>query len=184
MLTDDGRRRLMQEARAASILQHPNIVTLHDVGSHDGIDFLVMEYVAGETLDQRIQRTGPLPPDEMLRIGMSLASALSHAHNHGLIHRDLKPANVIITAEGTAKLLDFGLAKRLWTETAPENDMTQTQLALTEEGAIVGTISYMSPEQAEGRPLDARSDIFSLGAVLYEMASGRPPSMAQISFRR
>jgi serine/threonine protein kinase len=173
MLTDDGRRRLMQEARAASILQHPNIVTLHDVGSHDGIDFLVMEYVAGETLDQRIQRTGPLPPDEMLRIGMALASALSHAHNHGLIHRDLKPANVILTAEGTAKLLDFGLAKRLWTETAPENDVTQTQLALTEEGAIVGTISYMSPEQAEGRPLDARSDIFSLGAVLYEMASGR-----------
>jgi serine/threonine protein kinase len=173
MLTDEGRRRLMQEARAASILQHPNIVTLHDVGSHDGIDYLVMEYVAGETLDHRIQRGGPLPPDELLRIGMAIASALSHAHDHGLIHRDLKPANVIITPDGTPKLLDFGLAKRMWTESAAISDETLTQADFTEAGAIIGTISYMSPEQAQGRPLDARSDIFSLGAVLYEMASGR-----------
>ncbi len=175
MISGEGRKRLMLEARAASNLQHPNIVTLHDIGSQDGIDYLVMEYVAGETLDQRLQRTGPLPPDELLRVGMALASALSHAHNHGLVHRDLKPSNVILAEDGTPKLLDFGLAKRMWSDDAPtQTDETMTQQeALTQEGAIVGTISYMSPEQAQGRPLDARTDIFSFGAVLYEMASGR-----------
>lgn len=173
MLNDEGRRRFMQEARAASTLQHPNIVTLHDVGTHEGTDFLVMEYVAGETLDHRIQRGGPLPPDELLRIGMAIASALSHAHGHGLIHRDLKPSNVMIAPDGTPKLLDFGLAKRMWQESATPDDETVTQAAFTEAGAIMGTISYMSPEQAQGKPLDPRSDIFSLGAVLYEMASGR-----------
>lgn len=172
-LSESGRRRLMQEARAASVLQHPNIVTLHDVGSDNGVDFIVMEYVAGETIDQRLRRASPIPPAEAARIAAALAHALSHAHEKGIVHRDLKPGNVILSAGGVPKLLDFGIAKRLFLAERPEGDATLTAPPRTEEDEILGTIAYMSPEQAEGKPIDARSDIFSFGAVLYEMVSGR-----------
>lgn len=173
MLSESGRRRLMQEARAASVLQHPNIVTLHDVGSENGVDFLVMEYVAGETIEQRLRRSAPIPAAEVARIAAALARALSHAHEKGIVHRDLKPGNIILPAGGDPKLLDFGIAKRLFLAEQPDDDATLTAPPRTEEGAILGTIAYMSPEQAEGKAIDGRSDIFSFGAVLYEMISGR-----------
>jgi len=151
-----ARERFEREARAVAALNHPHICTLHDIGSQDGVDFLVMEYLDGVTL------RGPMPVEEAFRLATQIASALAAAHQHGILHRDLKPGNVMLTAIG-AKLLDFGLAKSL----DAESDVT-----LTSAGTIVGTVAYMSPEQAEGQPLDARSDIFSFGAVLYEMLSG------------
>jgi len=157
-----SRERLEREARAVATLNHPNICTLHDVGSHEGVDFLVMEHLDGETLAARIAK-GPLTTDHAVQYALQIASALDRAHRSGILHRDLKPGNIMLTEIG-AKLLDFGLAKTLDTEV----DVTRTA-----EGVIVGTAAYMSPEQAQGLPLDARSDVFSFGAVLYEMASGR-----------
>jgi len=157
-LATDGvaRDRFDREARAVGALNHPNICTLHDIGSQDGVDFLVMEYLDGVTLH------GPMPVEEAHRVATQIAAALAEAHRHGILHRDLKPGNVMLTAVG-AKLLDFGLAKSIGTE----SDVTTTGT-----GAVVGTVAYMSPEQAQGQPLDARSDIFSFGVVLYEMLSG------------
>ena len=157
-VADDSRarERFEREARAVAALNHPHICTLHDIGSQDGVDFLVMEYLDGVTL------RGPMPVEEVLRLATQIAAALAAAHQQGILHRDLKPGNVMLTAVG-AKLLDFGLAKSM----AAEPDVK-----LTSDGTIVGTVAYMSPEQAEGQPLDARSDIFSFGAVLYEMLSG------------
>ncbi|MGC9973282.1 MAG: protein kinase [Bryobacteraceae bacterium] len=161
--------RLIHEARAASSLNHPNIVTLYDIGSEGGIDFLVMEYVAGKPLAELIPRQG-LPVKEALRCAIQIADALATAHAAGIVHRDLKPGNVMVTAEGLVKVLDFGLAKKFAGAPAAE-----TETDLTTEGALLGTLDYMSPEQAEGKPVDARSDIFSFGALLYEMATGRRP---------
>ena len=165
----ERKRRFVQEARAASALNHPNIITLYDIGSESGIDFIVMEYVAGKTLDQRIPRKR-MPTSEALKLAIQMADALAKAHSAGIIHRDLKPTNVMVTDDGLVKVLDFGLAKL--TELVATEGTTRTQLSETEEGMIVGTLSYMSPEQAEGKKVDARSDIFSFGAVLYEMVTG------------
>jgi serine/threonine protein kinase len=171
----ERRRRFLVEAQAASALNHPNIVGLLDIGSEDGADYLTMEYVEGRTLADVIGRKG-LKVDELLRYGESIADALTAAHQAGIIHCDLKPTNIRVTRSGSIKLVDFGLA-RLTEQQSKDNQTTQTlcgdAVSKTDEGAIVGTVAYMSPEQAESRPVDARSDIFSLGAVLYEMATGR-----------
>src|SRR5713226_5606132 len=165
------KRRFIQEAQAASALNHPNIVTIYDINSDNGVDFIVMELVRGKTLGELISRRG-MRLSELLSYAIQTADALSKAHAAGIVHRDLKPGNIMVTEEGRVKVLDFGLAKL--TEPAPpgEDEETRTIPPATEDGTIVGTIAYMSPEQAEGKPVDARSDIFSLGAVLYEMASG------------
>src|SRR5258706_8913693 len=157
------RERFEREARAVSSLNHPHICTLYDVGQQDGIDYLVMEYLEGETLAERLNK-GPLPLDQVLTHAIEIASALDQAHRHGVIHRDLKPGNILITKAG-AKLLDFGLAKVTSSE---DGDITRTL-----EGAVLGTAAYMSPEQAEAKPVGACSDVFSFGAVLYEMFTGR-----------
>jgi Tol biopolymer transport system component/predicted Ser/Thr protein kinase len=160
--------RIAREARAIASLNHPNICAVYDVGESDGRDYLVMELLEGETLQQRLAR-GFLDVRELLRYALALADALSAAHARGLIHRDLKPANIFILATGALKVLDFGIARRL----VGPGDTTQLQDA-TGQGGIAGTIAYMSPEQLRGEPVDARSDVFSLGAVLYEMLTGRP----------
>ena len=168
---DEMRRRFEREARAISALTHPHICALHDVGSQEGVEYLVMEYLDGETLAQRLVR-GPLAPDQTLRYGAEIADALAAAHRAGIVHRDLKPGNVMLTKAGV-KLLDFGLAKPQ--EAAPsQQSLLPTQARpLTERGTVLGTFQYMSPEQLEGKDADARSDIFALGALLYEMATGR-----------
>jgi serine/threonine protein kinase/Tol biopolymer transport system component len=168
----DRRRRFLQEAKAASALNHPHIVTIHDIASDQGVDFITMEYVAGRTLDSLISRQG-MRLEEILRIAIPIADALSKAHAAGILHRDLKPSNIMVDGEGRAKLLDFGLAKLTDRSDMTENDATVTQGADTAEGSILGTVAYMSPEQAEGKKLDARSDVFSFGAVLYELATGQ-----------
>ncbi len=165
----DGRLRFEREARAISTLNHPHICTLHDVGEHDGVGFLVMELVEGETLDVRLQRR-PLPLPDALEYGVQIAEALAAAQRVGIIHRDLKPANIMITPHGV-KVLDFGLAT-LQPERGPVPGATKDG-RLTAEGTILGTLQYMAPEQLQGKAVDARADIFSLGAILYEMVSGR-----------
>jgi serine/threonine protein kinase len=167
----ERKRRFIHEARAASALNHPNIITIHDIGSEGGIDFVVMEYVAGKTLDQLIPRKG-MRLNETLKLAIQMADALAKAHSAGIIHRDLKPTNMMVTVDGLVKVLDFGLVKLTEVSESDEGGTRTTQLQ-TEEGTIVGTLSYMSPEQAEGKKVDARSDIFSFGAVLYEMVSGQ-----------
>lgn len=168
------RQRLEREAKAVSKLSHPHICTLHDIGHQDGVDFIVMELVEGETLEQRLGK-GPLPPDQVLRIAAQIADALAKAHKMGFVHRDLKPANVMLTKTG-AKLMDFGLAK----QSGPAQlataltEMTMEQARLTSEGMLVGTFQYMAPEQPEGKEADARADIFALGELIYEMATGKP----------
>ncbi len=162
------RSRFEREARTISQLNHPHICMLHDIGQHDGRSYLVMELLEGETLADRLSR-GPLPLSDVFRIGMQLADALDRAHRAGIVHRDLKPANVMLTRSG-AKLLDFGLAKSAGIEVVL--DGATQQKPLTQEGTILGTFQYMAPEQLEGLEADARTDIFALGAVLYEMATG------------
>jgi eukaryotic-like serine/threonine-protein kinase len=168
------RQRLEREAKAVSKLSHPHICTLHDIGHQDGVDFLVMELVEGETLEQRLMK-GPLPAEQTVRYAAQIADALAKAHKQGITHRDLKPANVMLTKAG-AKLMDFGLAKQA--ETAPLaaalTEMTMEQSKLTGEGTIVGTFQYMAPEQLEGKEADARTDIFALGELIYEMVAGKP----------
>src|SRR5215469_16092973 len=166
------KQRFEREAKTISSLNHPNICTLHDIGSQDGTDYLVMECVEGETLAKRLEK-GPLPLEQILKFGAQVSDALDKAHRAGIVHRDLKPGNIMLTASG-AKLLDFGLAK----PAAPlVSGATLTVAAqttpVTQEGMIVGTFQYMSPEQVEGKELDGRSDIFSLGAVLYEALTGK-----------
>ncbi|HVP44535.1 MAG TPA: protein kinase [Terriglobales bacterium] len=170
------RERFEREARTISQLSHPHICPLYDVGRQDDVDFLVMEYLEGETLEHRLMR-GPLPADQLLKIAIQVSDALGNAHQHGVVHRDLKPGNVMLTKTG-AKLMDFGLAK-LRAESAPAvaalaEMVTAPTRKLTVEGTLVGTFQYMAPEQLEGGEVDARSDIFALGAVIYEMAAGRP----------
>jgi len=179
------KQRLDREARAISSLNHPHICTLHDIGSQDGSDFLVMEFLEGQTLSDRLSK-GPLSLDQILRIGAEIAEALEIAHQQGIIHRDLKPANIMLTKAGGAKLMDFGLAKprvtigsqavsRFTPSTPTMNLATLTSASspLTQKGSIVGTFQYMAPEVLQGAEADARGDIFSLGCVLYEMLTGR-----------
>nr|MCU0247209.1 serine/threonine-protein kinase [Bryobacter sp.] len=165
------RARFVQEAKAASALNHPHIVTIYDIDSAEGHDFIAMEYVGGKPLEQLIPKGG-MRVGELLKLAVQIADALAAAHAAGILHRDLKPVNIMVSGQGTAKVLDFGLAKLMERE-AGEGSATATMGVETEEGTIVGTAAYMSPEQAEARPLDRRSDIFSFGAVLYEMATGR-----------
>ncbi len=175
LLSDDAalRQRFEREARAISSLNHPHICALYDVGRHDEIDYLVMELLEGESLAERLTR-GALPIDQVLKLGAEIADALDKAHRRGIVHRDLKPGNIMLTRSG-AKLLDFGLAKAAPAQTGDASltaAATQTT-PVTEQGAIVGTFQYMSPEQVEGKAVDARSDVFSFGSVLYEMVTGR-----------
>ncbi len=176
LASDELRMRFEREARAISALSHPHICALYDIGSHDGTAYIVMEFLEGETLAERLAR-GPLPLTQLLRYGAQIADALQHAHRAGITHRDLKPGNIMITAAG-AKLMDFGLAKtfappnRVFSEhSAPSTTITP----LTEEGMVIGTAMYMAPEQLEGKPADPRTDIFALGVVLYEMVTGQRP---------
>ena len=156
-------QRFEREAKAISALNHPHICTLYDVGEHDGAPYLVMEYVEGAPL------RGPLPLDQALRYAIQTAQALATAHKAGIVHRDLKPDNILLTSQGNVKVLDFGLAKLQPSVTSDAPKLT----TMTEQGVVTGTAPYMSPEQAQGEPVDARSDIFSFGAVLYELLSGR-----------
>jgi serine/threonine protein kinase len=177
MADENRRRRFVQEARGASALSHPNIVTIYEIESADGIDFIVMEYVPGKTLDAVIPRQG-MKLSEVLRIAIPIADALARAHAAGIVHRDLKPANVMVGSDGTVKVLDFGLAKLVAQEEAGSPDhetVTEESDAgrLSRPGMVAGTAGYMSPEQASGKNVDARSDVFSFGALLYEMVTGR-----------
>jgi serine/threonine protein kinase len=174
---DEGRRRrFLKEAQSASALNHPHIVTIHEIESDGPTDFIVMEYVRGASLDTLIPRNG-LRLNELLRIAMPVADAVAAAHASGIVHRDLKPANVMVGESGTVKVLDFGLAKLMADDDSSASrsgdTATVTQFGadgLSAPGAIVGTVAYMAPEQAAGGKVDARSDIFSFGAMLYEMA--------------
>src|SRR5258708_22051740 len=168
------RQRLEREAKAVSKLSQPHICTLHDIGHQDGVDFLVMELLDGETLEHRLTK-GPLSPQQTLRIAAQIADALAKAHKTGITHRDLKPSNIMLTKSG-AKLRDFGLAKASGTAPleAALTEMTAEQAKLTVEGTLVGTFRYMAPEQLEGKEADARTDIFALGELIYEMATVKP----------
>src|SRR5450755_2709113 len=168
----DARQRFQREAKAISSLQHPNICTLYDIGSENSVDFLVMEYLEGETLQDRLLR-GLLPLEQVTRYAMEIADALDAAHRKGFVHRDLKPSNVFLTRHGEAKVLDFGLVK-LEEEASTDQSTISNPANLTSPGTAIGTVAYMSPEQARGDELDARTDIFSFGVVLYEMTTGKP----------
>src|SRR3954447_9283372 len=156
--------RFRREAQAAANLSHPNIVSVYDWGEEEGTYFIVMEYVDGRTLSTMLRAEGPLLPDRAAGIGAEVAAALAFAHRNGVIHRDVKPGNVIMTADGMVKVTDFGIARAANVE---EN--------LTQTGAVMGTATYFSPEQAQGTTVDGRSDVYSLGVVLYELVTGRPP---------
>jgi serine/threonine protein kinase len=169
----DRKRRFFQEAQAASALNHPNIITLYDIASEGDMQCIVMEYISGKTL-RDLTPAGGLTPAQSLQYATQIASALTAAHTAGIIHRDLKPSNIMVTTSGLIKVLDFGLAK--WVDAGISGQTTEQstmETALTREGSIIGTVSYMSPEQAEGKRVDARSDIFSFGSVLYEMLTGK-----------
>jgi serine/threonine protein kinase len=170
-----AKRRFLKEAQAASALNHPNIVTIHAIEQAEGVDFIVMEFIEGENLKAIIERAGALPLQNLLDIGIQVADALGAAHEIGLVHRDVKSANILVTPRGRAKVLDFGLAKIVRTIADGVDGDAPTLMNLTDEGTVLGTAFYMSPEQTRGEALDARSDIFSLGSVLYETATRSLP---------
>jgi serine/threonine protein kinase/Flp pilus assembly protein TadD len=174
---EQARKRLVREAQAAAKLDHPNICSIYEVSEEDGRSFIVMQYVEGETLDSRMKRK-PIDLSESLSIATQAADALAEAHAHGIIHRDIKPSNVMLTPRGKVKVLDFGLAKILSSDVAVDTE-AQTAMLLTQSGVVLGTAPYMSPEQLRADQLDRRSDIFSYGAMLYEMVSGRRPFEAR-----
>jgi len=174
-----ARARLLREARSAAALNHPHICTVYEVGEAEGQAYIAMELVDGQPLDTRLAQ-GPLPMEQVLRYGLQVADALAHAHAHGLVHRDLKSANVVLTTDDRAKVLDFGLAKRL--DESQLDGLTRSQASLTGPGVVVGTLAYMAPEQLRGQPADARSDVWALGVVLYEMATGARPFEGQTGF--
>src|SRR5579872_2368122 len=161
-------QRFVQEARLASALTHPNVATIYEIGQDKDLRFLAMEYVEGQPLSERI-RQGPLKTPEIVAIGLQVADALDDAHSKGIVHRDIKPSNLMLTPRGHVKVLDFGLAKM---EAQGKSDETQL---ITDAGVVLGTVAYMSPEQALGRNVDHRTDLFSLGVVLFEMATARLP---------
>src|SRR5438105_7012079 len=158
-------RRFQNESRAAGVLNHPNIVTIYDAGEHDGIFYIAMEFIEGTTLHELMAEKRVLAADEVIQIARQICCGLDYAHSNGIVHRDIKPANIMITPNGTVKIMDFGIAKA-------GGGMTST-------GQVLGTPNYMSPEQVKGKPLDGRSDLFSLGVVLYEMATGEKPFVGQ-----
>jgi serine/threonine protein kinase/Tol biopolymer transport system component len=170
--------RFIQEANAASALNHPNIITIYDVGEDNGAHYIAMELVEGSTLDTLI-RTRAVRFDDVAKYAVQIADALAAAHRAGIVHRDLKPSNIMVTGSGLVKVLDFGLAKLIESRPAEGDASTRTIRPETQEGTLLGTLTYMSPEQAEGHSVDHRSDIFSFGSVLYEMACGRPPFQAK-----
>src|SRR6185369_15328587 len=165
--------RFQQEALAAAALNHPNILAVYDIGTQEGAPYIVSELLEGETLRERV-RSGPLPVRKAIEYAIQIAQGLAAAHDKGIVHRDLKPENLFVTKEGRVKILDFGLAKLTQTEagSGPQTNLP-TATAGTEPGVVMGTLGYMSPEQIKGKPADARSDIFSFGAILYEMLSGK-----------
>ncbi|MBI2683252.1 MAG: protein kinase, partial [Acidobacteriales bacterium] len=171
------RERFQREARAVSALNHPNICTIYDVGEHAGQPYIAMEYLQGQTLRQQIA-AGPLRLAELIEIGIQISDALDAAHTKGIVHRDIKPANIFVTERGQVRVMDFGLAKQMKRRGAHGSSAetaAMTEGLLTEPGTAVGTVAYMSPEQARGEKLDVRSDLFSLGLVLYEMVTGQRP---------
>ena len=177
---ETARARLVREARLASKLNHPHICTIYDVGESEGRTYVAMELVEGQSLSDRVAR-GALPIAEVVAYGQQMAGALAHAHAKGVVHRDFKSANVVVTPEGEVKALDFGLAKRLASD-EPADGTTLSRQSLTEAGVVAGTLAYMAPEQLRGRPADARSDIWALGVVLYELAAGRRPFQGKTGF--
>ena len=168
----DRLRRFEQEAQAVAALNHPNIVSLYDIGTYEGSPYLVSELLEGESLRQRLT-VAPLPPPKAMELAVQIAQGLAAAHEKGIIHRDLKPENLFITRDGQAKILDFGVAKLLPKREPAERSVAPTVLEGTDPGIVMGTAGYMSPEQVRGLPVDHRSDIFSFGCVLYEMVTGR-----------
>jgi serine/threonine protein kinase len=167
------RQRFQREARAASALSHPNVAHIYDVGEESGTHYIAMELVEGENLRALVAK-GPLSADRIADLGVQMASALEEAHSRGIVHRDIKSANAVVDAKGHVKVLDFGLARRTLDDAAMLDSRLSTQ-DQTAVGVVSGTVPYMSPEQALGKEVDARSDLFSLGVVLYELATGRLP---------
>ena len=172
--SDERRARFKREAKAIAALNHPNIVTIYSVEEADGVHFLTMELVQGQSLDRLIPEGG-LEVERLLDIALPLADAVSAAHEQGIVHRDLKPGNVMLSDRGQVKVFDFGLARISKSKTPQTLDSDQSTDMATRSGVVLGTVPYMSPEQLQGKTVDRRSDIFSLGAVLYQMATGRAP---------